>query len=68
MAEFVAARMMETKKRPSRKLKPVAVPTIFSHSQPASAKQPRRESLYLKRKHDEEEKEVGQVVSSASLL
>ena len=53
MAEFVTAGMMATRKRPHLKLISGAVPTIFSHKEAGVKKKaPRRESAYLKRKHE----------------
>ena len=58
MAEFVATGEMT-----SRRLKPEAVPTKFSHREAVAEKKPRRESQYLKRKYDQSQEEVRQAPS-----
>ena len=62
IAELVTAGMMATRKRPHLKLISAAVPILFSHKEAgAKKKAARRESAYLKRKHEatpEDEEEV----------
>ena len=57
MDRFIASGEVASDTRPRHRLKPGAIPTIFSHTKEASAGTsltPRRESLYLKRKREEE--------------